>query len=172
MEALAKSRSEAPVLLSNVEVLELIEKRRNQQDEKTKGKGTKKYRHRNWIEEQVFDYLKDSTPSKNISVEKRSELKQKLMASSHKKILTTTAADDDDGGESSSSSSAQVAGFGLTEAESVQILNFMPREPVDIHLMIEELHSRMTEKRQSELLDLIGSYYHVDEEGSAEKKEK
>jgi antitoxin component of MazEF toxin-antitoxin module len=46
----------------------------------------------------------------------------------------------------------------LTEAEALQVINFMPTEPVEIHLMVEEMHTRMSEDRQRELLDLIASY--------------
>jgi hypothetical protein len=56
------------------------------------------------------------------------------------------------GGDSSSS------GFGLTEAESLQILNLMPKQAVEIHLMVDELHSRLSDARQQELLDVIASY--------------
>ena len=37
-------------------------------------------------------------------------------------------------------------------------MNFMPTEPVEIHLMVEELHARMTEPQQEQLLELIRSY--------------
>ena len=59
---------------------------------------------------------------------------------------------------------AKRSGFGLTEAESIQLLNFLPREPVEIHLMIEELHTRMSEKRQEELLQFLQSYYRQSDE--------
>jgi hypothetical protein len=58
----------------------------------------------------------------------------------------------------SSSTTTPRTGFGLTEAEAIQLLNFMPTEPVEIHLMIEELHARMSEDQQEELLALIQSY--------------
>jgi DNA-directed RNA polymerase subunit F len=58
----------------------------------------------------------------------------------------------------SSSNHATVTSFGLTEAEAIQIANFMPTEPVEIHLMVEELHNRMTEAKQQELLQCIASY--------------
>eukprot|EP00978_Attheya_sp_CCMP212_P008360 scaffold19705_cov58-Attheya_sp.AAC.2 len=61
-------------------------------------------------------------------------------------------------------------GFGLTDAETLQVLNMMPQESVDIHLMIEDLTVRMTEERQEELLELIQSYRQpeqLDENGSA-----
>jgi hypothetical protein len=46
-------------------------------------------------------------------------------------------------------------GFDLTEAESLQILNFIPTEPVEDSSLIEELHARMTEKQQEGLLEFL-----------------
>jgi hypothetical protein len=51
-----------------------------------------------------------------------------------------------------------VVGFGLTKAEGVQLLNFMPQESVELHLMIQDLQLRMSDERQLELLKTIGSY--------------
>ena len=34
----------------------------------------------------------------------------------------------------------------------------MPTEPVEIHLMVEDLHSRMSETKQEEFLNMIQSY--------------
>eukprot|EP00555_Chaetoceros_dichaeta_P010067 CAMPEP_0198264812 /NCGR_PEP_ID=MMETSP1447-20131203/17861_1 /TAXON_ID=420782 /ORGANISM="Chaetoceros dichaeta, Strain CCMP1751" /LENGTH=200 /DNA_ID=CAMNT_0043953917 /DNA_START=66 /DNA_END=665 /DNA_ORIENTATION=+ len=46
-------------------------------------------------------------------------------------------------------------GYGLTDAETLQILNHLPiTEPVEIHLMIEDLSSRLDEDKQTELLQL------------------
>ena len=159
METLAKSKSETPVLLSNVEVLELLEKQlgRRKKDKKHSKKKQNKFQHRDWIEDRVFAYLKD-TPCKPISVAKRSELKRKLKASADKKVLTESSSSTGNVDDASESASTTPTGFGLTEAESIQILNFMPRQPVDVHVVIEELQSRMTEKRQTELLELVESY--------------
>jgi len=49
-------------------------------------------------------------------------------------------------------------GFNLTEAEALQIMNMMPSQPVEIHLMVDELQSRMSEEEQEEFLDFISSY--------------
>ena len=48
--------------------------------------------------------------------------------------------------------------YGLTDAETLQILNLMPTEPVEIHLMIEDLTSRLNEDEQNRLLSLISEY--------------
>jgi hypothetical protein len=99
------------------------------------------YHHRDWIEKHVYEYLQP-TPCGQIEKSRRQEFQNALR--SNKKQATTA--------------SATTTGFDLTEAESLQILNFMPTEPVEIHLMIEELHARMTEKQQEGLLEFIASY--------------
>lgn len=48
--------------------------------------------------------------------------------------------------------------FLLTDAEILQICNFMPKESVEIHLIIQDLPTRLTEERQEELLTLIQSF--------------
>jgi hypothetical protein len=150
MEVLAKTTSEAPVLISNVEVMEFLQKRMSARGKEGKPKLKRrhnKFEHRDWIEEHVHSYLK-TTPCVRLPVENVMELKGKLVASAQKKQVT-------EGENGESAVVSKPSGFGLTEAESVQILNFMPREPVEIHLMIEELHGRMSEKRQEDLLHLI-----------------
>ena len=50
-------------------------------------------------------------------------------------------------------------GYGLTDAETLQILNHLPvTEPVEIHLMIEDLPSRLDKDRQTELLDCLKEF--------------
>jgi RNA polymerase Rpb4 len=48
--------------------------------------------------------------------------------------------------------------FDLTALETIQILNFMPTELVELFLIVEELPDRMNEERQQELLQLITSF--------------
>lgn len=100
----------------------------------TKKRKHNKLRHCDWIHDNVFEYLK-KTPCANVQTENMSTLVTELKEK-----------------------------FGLTAAESLQILNFMPRESVEIHLFIEGLPSRLTEERQVELLSLIGSYMKTDGE--------
>lgn len=123
-----------------------------------------KFQHRDWIEERVLEYLK-STPCVNLPTSKIPEFKSILMASKRKAstipVAATAATAAVTASHSDSKSipaAAQRTGFALTEAESIQILNFMPQEPVEIHLMIDELHDRMSERQQQELLELVQSY--------------
>lgn len=140
MEILTDSKSRNPVLLPNLTLMEMLEKdvrdnkkiqREKQKKQRRNGRHNNdksKFEHRDWIQEHVLEYLK-STPCVNIKpTSKLEELKSK------------------------------VKGYGVTEAESIQILNLMPTEPVEIHLMVEDLHSRMSETKQEEFLTMIQSY--------------
>jgi hypothetical protein len=149
--------SDSPVLISNAEILHLLRTQITKRNDKNKKEQHQQQRrrnndntfaHRDWIQEQVHAYLQTTPCDTIVNLSKLKELKSKFMAS--KKVRTSATG----GGDTNS----KTTGFHLTEAESIQLLNFMPREPVEIHLMVEELHARMSDKRQEELLELIGSY--------------
>uniref|UniRef100_A0A7S0Y7Q5 DNA-directed RNA polymerase III subunit RPC9 n=1 Tax=Pseudo-nitzschia delicatissima TaxID=44447 RepID=A0A7S0Y7Q5_9STRA len=173
MEVLTDSKSSTPVLLPNAELMTLLAKdvkankkrmdyeinkqkkkdRKNGSDRKVKNR----FEHRDWIQEHVLEYLK-GTPCVNIPKSKLKELKTKCMskgtsscASTKKKRRTALS-------DSSSPQRKQSPGYGLTEAETLQVLNFMPQEPVEIHLMVDDLHDRMSETKQEEFLGMIRSY--------------
>ena len=60
MEVLTKDKSDSPVLLSNSEVMEMLktrikERKEKESKQKRRTKQSKKYKHRDWIEEQVFE---------------------------------------------------------------------------------------------------------------------
>jgi DNA-directed RNA polymerase subunit F len=121
------STDETPKLVTNLEVMQLLSSR-------TSKRKHNKMRHCDWIQDNVYEYLK-KTPCANVQTENMSTVVKELKEK-----------------------------FELTPAESLQILNFMPRESVEIHLIIQDLPSRLTEERQEELLSLIGSYIKMDGE--------
>ena len=145
---MVKEDPETPVLISNAEVLEILQK--NLAERTTQRRS---HQHRDWIEAQVVEYLQ-STPCVRVDPERRKEL-QSILQSSKKVMAGTTV---------------KTTGFALTEAESLQIVNSMPTEPVEIHLLVEELQSRMTERQQEELLAVIGSYIQKEPAGSGKAK--
>lgn len=159
MEVLADSDS--PSLISNAEVLALLErkviKRRLKQQKENRRNQRKhtKTQHRDWIEEKVYEYLQNS-PCVNADVSRLDELHSKLTSVKRQRNRADPALTS----AITPPSSAQTTptSFGLTEAEAIQICNFMPTEPVEIHIMVEELHDRMTESRQEDLLKCIASY--------------
>lgn len=125
-----------PVLIGNQEVMELLERR--MQNRPNKRKRPSKLQHCEWIEEKVAQYLKN-TPCVRLNSSRRDELRSTLQSSKK-------------------STSGSSTGFALTDAESLQILNSMPAEPVELHLLIEDLHARMTDRQQKELLHFIASF--------------
>ena len=157
MEVLTDSNS--PVLISNAEVMVLLEKKvagrtkeMSKLNERRRKQRESNARHSDWIEDKVYEYLK-SSPCVHANVSKLDQLHSRLTSSKRQRQSAdpTLRAD-------TMSSHASVTSFGLTEAEAIQIANFMPTEPVEIHLMVEELHNRMTEAKQHELLQCIASY--------------
>mmetsp|Transcript_20625 Transcript_20625/g.26595 ORF Transcript_20625/g.26595 Transcript_20625/m.26595 type:complete len:208 (+) Transcript_20625:165-788(+) len=134
------SAEDSPVLISNLEVKQALEGRVPATGRA--GKPQRKYQHCDWIQKQVVSYL-ESTPCSNLDKNRLKELKNILQSQKKQKFELD---------------SSKSTGFGLTEAETIQILNLMPSELVEIHLIIEELQSRMPEKQQNELLELISSY--------------
>jgi hypothetical protein len=141
---MVKDDSESPVLVSNLEVLELLQKRSTDRESQHRS-----MRHRNWIEQEVIEYLQ-AAPCVRMDSNRLQELQSILQSS--KRVAGSTF---------------KTTGFALTEAESLQIVNSMPTEPVEIHLLVEELQSRMTEKQQEELLTLIKSYIKEDDSEQA-----
>ena len=144
-----EKESDAPHLISNIEVMELLKTRL---ESRASQKKSHKLRHRDWIEEKVHEHLQ-STPCTRLDPSKREEL-QSALSSSKKQAVASGA--------------MQTTGFGLTEAESLQILNFMPSEEVEIHLLIDDLHDRMPDKQQTDLLATIKGYVKKEPPGGSE----
>lgn len=170
---------DVPSLVTNIEVMQIlsdrVEARRKADEEdeaaavaRRRRKQDGKLRHRDWVEESVLEYLQ-TTPCSAVDKSQMPELVAKLKG--RKKPTQVARTPDlasfvsesgndhaeENGGENGSNT-CQDEGFGLTDGETLQVLNLMPREPVEIHLLVEDLPSRMSEERQSELLDLVGMY--------------
>lgn len=166
--------SESPTLISNLEVMQLLQKNieeraKKEGKKKLKKRPNKQFRHRDWVEKEVHRYLQ-STNCGKLDPDRKDEfysklqgnkkIRQKAAASSvATKQEESTSTNQDEGQQHDDTSAASVpTGFGLTEAEALQIMNTMPSEPVEIHLMIDELQSRMSDEQQEQFLEFIGSY--------------
>ena len=177
---------DVPALVTNFEVLnivsESVKRRKKEQEERTEieggdgrrlRKGDKKLRHRDFIEESVYEYLA-ATPC---AIVKENDLKQLIVSLKgqsttpliRKKTKPKTLVKLEDGVVDSNNDSEQLdvngsnmnegpnnSGFGLTDAETMQVLNLFPREQVEIHLLIEDLAERLDEDKQNQLLQVIG----------------
>jgi hypothetical protein len=166
---------DAPALLTNIEVMEILQKRWTSrpsvQDETTTNpqkqkKKNNSLRHAEFIEREVYKYLESSSCSK-LNIEDMptfiSKLKQKKDADTNAKDrkeeeYDVTTNQNDDNNVKDKNSQENRTKYGLTNAEILQILNLMPTELVEAHLIVEELHTRLSEEEQEELLQLIRDY--------------
>lgn len=212
-----KNEKDVPTLISNLEVMFLLSKKlqdrhttmeqsshpmqddqlgtdiqlnSNYNHQKQTALQNRKFRHRNYVEEMVVDYVQ-STACGNIDLEAVKDLhtlvsrlkrkpKSKRLTMQQKENGTTSHSNNNNGikfkedpsangsthtptlndesnSTSASSQSASGEGFGLTDGEVVQVLNLVPRESVEIHLIVEDLTSRLSETRQEELLNVIAN---------------
>ena len=136
---------------------------------------TKRHRHRDWIESKLLDYLQNSScgtiggdGGRGIDSTKLPQLVRTLRAPPSKKGNDVKMKSENGGNDTATADHADNGndgaehlirnGYGLTDGETLQILNHMPSELVELHLIIEDLPSRMSDERQEELLQLIGTY--------------
>jgi len=157
---------DVPALVTNIEVLNILSKRIEQrevleQDETldaARKKKANKLRHRDYIEGKVYDYL-ETTACAIVDFETMPEFVGRLKKGSHGKEHASKSNEKlEKETDTLNDAKNQEEGYNLTDAEILQVMNHMPKEPVEIHLMIEELMGRMDEDRQSELLQLIAEY--------------
>ena len=163
-----------PVLLSNAEVLKVLElqdaRNRNEllQDSSKSSNGTdadgnitkshkvKKqkifYKRRDWIQQETLMYLKNS-PCSSLDVERINELKSKF-CTNHS---TSTSMNSTDGSKKDENIDRD---YSLTEAEMIQVMNMMPQgSVVDVHLLVAEAHTRIgDEKKVEKFLDTLNKY--------------
>jgi RNA polymerase Rpb4. len=172
---------DVPALVTNIEVMNILSKRQNElqlnnqesdQNAHQKKKGDK-LRHRDFVETKVLEYLQ-STPCANVEFGRMPEFVSKLKGSKAKFDSGIQPKDSGEGGVTEMGRDQNndiTEDFQLKDAEILQILNHMPSEPVEIHLMIEDLMSRMDEEKQSKLLQLISEYSNR-QNGTMEEEEE
>jgi RNA polymerase Rpb4 len=125
-----------------------------------------KVRHRDWIEDQVVQYIqqtatmdlhsvKNTIPLRSVLLRrKRPKLSQKEVSSGLDPVATLHS-DCTTQTTSAIETEIRTSGFHLTEAEMIQILNHSPREMVDLHLLIDQIHDRLKVPEQEDLLRII-----------------
>lgn len=135
---------ETPQIISNLDVMKALEGREPAVNKA--GKPIRQFQHRDWIQSKVVEYLQ-STPCRKLDDTRHKDLQKTLQ--SQKRIRAENG-------------SSKLSGFGLTEAEAVQVLNLAPTEPVEIHLVVEELQNRLDEEQQNHLLQFVRSHLRED----------
>ena len=176
-----EGNNDSPYLLSNLEVFEILQPRVKHRhgatgvaklastNERAMKKRQKILRHRNWIEDEVVQYIqhtatmefhstKNSLPLHSIlrRRKRRSPPDDTPVLSSASETTAPTAissALNDD-----VTKKRLTMGFHLTEAEVIQILNHSPKEMVDLHLYIDQIHDRFTISDQEEILRIIDHF--------------
>mmetsp|Transcript_17231 Transcript_17231/g.24388 ORF Transcript_17231/g.24388 Transcript_17231/m.24388 type:complete len:186 (+) Transcript_17231:116-673(+) len=168
MEPLKSGDSHAPALLTNIEVMELLQERldgRSDASSTPDGNSRKvpSFESRDWIEQTVFDYLKSSPAG---SSEVKLEDMPKLVKTLRRE--PSAAASDALDVELDESTTDNLKGYGLTTAETLQVLNHLPTSLVELHLLIEDLEKRIPEEeKQMEFLRLLSQYSGMDVEEAA-----
>jgi RNA polymerase Rpb4 len=109
---------------------------------------------------EVMDFLSSKAPGVAASGKKRKRIvepqNQWIQHQVHQYLESTPGVALS--GDRQESFQQALKGFDLTALETMQILNFMPTELVELFLIVEELPDRMNEERQQELLQMISSF--------------
>lgn len=137
-----------------------------------------KFPHRDWIQQEALEYLK-TMPCVELDTRRMDELKATCMMASSSKSKqrargggrlgqphSSSTASSNSGGdtkvkqEDDDDRTTKIqSGYELTEAEAVQVLNMMPRSMVEVHLLVEDAHTRIgDEKEIAEFLETIETY--------------
>mmetsp|Transcript_2536 Transcript_2536/g.3855 ORF Transcript_2536/g.3855 Transcript_2536/m.3855 type:complete len:191 (-) Transcript_2536:410-982(-) len=153
----------APALVTNLEVFNMLEESIEQRKESAELEGLQsrqrrridKLQHRDWMEEKVHEYLKYS-PCANLEMKKLPEFVALLKGEKNSDGKHSKYQSGDSKTENNEEEMRK--GFNLTDAETLQVLNLMPKEMVEIHLIVEDLDARMNEEKQSKLLELVQTY--------------
>ncbi|KAL3790439.1 hypothetical protein ACHAWO_007129 [Cyclotella atomus] len=145
---------DSPALISNIEVMNLLRERAAKRAPDINDASDKSniklgpFQNRDWIETSVLSYLETSScGGSDVKLDDMPELVERLQREPN----SSTATD----------------GYGLTNMETLQVLNHLPASPVELHLLIEDLENRpgfvgdsfkRGEEKQTEFLKLISKY--------------
>jgi hypothetical protein len=134
--------SDAPFRISNSEALEMF-----QNHHKADTKSNKRFQHRNWIEQRVMEHL-EASPCTKLDTSRRQELSSLLKAG--EKLIQPAD-------ESQRLVDDDLTGYGLSDYEVMQILDFMPSEQVEMYLMVSGYNDYSDRKKEA-LIDLVASF--------------
>ena len=177
MEPLKSGDSNTPALLTNLEVMELLQERLTARDASSSDGNHKKmpsFRSRDWIEQTIFDYLKASPAgSSDVKLDDMPKLIKTLRREPSSSGSTATSSTDADENMKSDENDDKLHGYGLTTAETLQVLNHLPTSLVELHLLIEDLEKRIPdEEKQMEFLRLLSQYSGREVEEAADGDEE
>ncbi|KAL3804901.1 hypothetical protein HJC23_006673 [Cyclotella cryptica] len=159
---------DAPAIVSNIEVMTLLRERidsrqpspdtGSENGENTNNSNTKEgpFQNRDWIEGAVLNYLQASPcGGPSVKLDDMPKLVERLQREPN--------------------SFSDETGYGLTSAETLQVLNHLPTSPVELHLLVEDLENRpgfaadsvhSAEEKQMQFLKFISGYSGREVEGA------
>lgn len=145
--------------MTNIEVMELLQEklatRISSSDDGNNKKGSSSFQSRDWIEQTVFNYLKSSpVGSSDVKLDEM----PKLIATIRRELPAINSTYDD-ADDTKLDETDDHDGYGLTKAETLQVLNHLPTSLVELHLLIEDLEKRIPEEeKQMGFLRLLSQY--------------
>lgn len=153
-----------PALVTNIEVLQILRSRVTKRQEETdkqtaagiiitpRQRREQKLYHRDYIEEGVYNFLENSACGGD-HIDTKEKI-PRLVRLLKKRPRPPQNGIYDDQNEQCNQKEEDEEGFGLNDAETLQVLNLIPRETVELHLMVEDISTRLSEERQADLLKM------------------
>mmetsp|Transcript_7264 Transcript_7264/g.13545 ORF Transcript_7264/g.13545 Transcript_7264/m.13545 type:complete len:207 (-) Transcript_7264:209-829(-) len=182
---------DSPALVSNMEVMQLLQERmaeRQAEEAKVEVMGEENnrnkkspFQNRDWIEQTVLNHLELSpVGGSDVKLEEMSKLVERLRRdpSSALSVSALSIKDKDHDGDAQNDDDGEEmpAGYGMTNAETLQIINHLPTSLVEVHLLIEDIEKREhldEEEKQLQFLRVVSKYSgRPVEEGSEDDDEE
>mmetsp|Transcript_35029 Transcript_35029/g.74736 ORF Transcript_35029/g.74736 Transcript_35029/m.74736 type:complete len:188 (+) Transcript_35029:240-803(+) len=151
---------DAPALVSNMEVMQLLQERmaeRQSQEKAGEESSNRKspFQNRDWIEQTVLNHIQSSpVGGPDVKLDEMPKLVERLRRRPGAASASSSDSQNDDDEEGPS-------GYGLTNAETLQVINHLPTSLVEVHLLIEDIEKRENlddEDKQTQLLRLVSKF--------------
>lgn len=159
---------DAPSLVSNLEVMQLLQERkaaRQSQGAKPGEESSNKsnqFQNRDWIEQTVLNHLQSSpVGGSDVKLDEIPKLVERLRRDTGATRLSALSIKEEEVNSQSDGDEEQPLGYGMTNAETLQVINHLPTSLVEVHLLIEDIEKREhldEEEKQMKFLRLVSKF--------------